>query len=80
MTKHPTLWARAAEDRRWTTVVLAVLCIALVAWTFRVAVGGSLFRLQKIEVVGVGEPHAERAGLRSGTKRSVSMANPRTGA
>ena len=59
MTKHPTLWARAAEDRRWTTVVLAVLCIALVAWTFRVAVGGSLFRLQKIEVVGVGEPHAE---------------------
>ena len=50
--------ARAAEDRRWTTVVLAVLCIALVAWTFRVAVGGSLFRL-KIEVVGVGEPHAE---------------------
>lgn len=59
MTQHPTLWARAAEDRRWTTVVLAVLCIALVAWTFRVAVGGSLFRLQKIEVVGVGEPHAE---------------------
>ena len=34
MTKHPTLWARR-EDRRWTTVVLAVLCIALVAWTFR---------------------------------------------
>ena len=34
MTKHPTLWARA-RDRRWTTVVLAVLCIALVAWTLR---------------------------------------------
>jgi cell division septal protein FtsQ len=59
MTKHPTLWARTVEDRRWTTVFLALLCIGLLAWTFRVAVGGALFRLQEIEVVGVDPGDAE---------------------
>ena len=59
MTEYPTLWARAAEDRRWTTVFLALLCIALLAWTFRVAIGGTLFRLQEIQVVGVGEQDGE---------------------
>jgi len=59
VTEHPTLWARAAEDRRWTAVFLALLCIGLLAWTFRVAVGGTLFRLQEIDVVGVDEAQAE---------------------
>ena len=53
MAEHPTMWARAVEDRRWTTVLLALLCIALLAWTFRQAVGGELFRLQGLQVVGV---------------------------
>ena len=63
MSEHPTLWARAAEDRRWTTVFLALLCIGLLAWTFRVAVGGALFRLQEIEVVGVDNDAAELVRL-----------------
>ena len=63
MSEHPTLWARAAEDRRWTTVFLALLCIGLLAWTFRVAVGGTLFRLQEIEVVGVDQDDAELVRL-----------------
>ena len=55
MAEHPTMWARAVEDRRWTTVLLALLCIALLAWTFRQAVGGELFRLQGLQVVGVAD-------------------------
>ena len=59
MAEHPTLWARAVDDRRWTTVLLAILCIALLAWTFRQAVGGDLFRFQGLDVVGVEAEHAD---------------------
>lgn len=59
MSRHPTLLARAVEDRRWTTVFLAMLCIGLLAWTFRDAVGGDLFRLHEIEVVGVSDELAD---------------------